>query len=272
MRWECVEVEMDSKVAPAGGEWLSENHGSLAFGMQASPPGSISALSVTGGITLRPKEGRTLLFGRNRPDVHVCIGEDDRRVSRQHGLLTHRQGRWWVANMGRMPIRLPNSQLLFSESEQVPLATGYTPLFVRGSEHREHLLELFVVGPDGDRPVSRPGELTEKPRTWRLTADERLVLVVVGQRYLLHEAGPRPLTRQQAADQLADLQPDRGWTAKKVEHAVTEVRNRLSVAGVYGLVREEVEEPVGNSLNDNLMKELVLSTTLVPPDLALLDG
>lgn len=35
---------------------------------------------------------------------------------------------------------------------------------------------------------------------------------------------------------------------------------------------EEVGEPVGNTLNDNLLTELVQSTTLVPPDLALLDG
>jgi hypothetical protein len=40
---------------------------------------------------------------------------------------------------------------------------------------------------------------------------------------------------------------------------------------VPGLTREEVGEPVGNALNDNLIRELVLSTTLVPPDLALLD-
>lgn len=38
-----------------------------------------------------------------------------------------------------------------------------------------------------------------------------------------------------------------------------------------GLTKAEVGEPVGNALNDNLLRELVLSTTLVPPDLGLLD-
>jgi len=52
---------------------------------------------------------------------------------------------------------------------------------------------------------------------------------------------------------------------------VTEVRNQLSAQGVYGLVREEVGEPVGNLLNHSLLTELVRSTTLVPPDLAQLD-
>jgi hypothetical protein len=40
--------------------------------------------------------------------------------------------------------------------------------------------------------------------------------------------------------------------------------------GVSGLTREESGEPVGSALNDNLLRELLLSTTLVPPDLALL--
>lgn len=52
---------------------------------------------------------------------------------------------------------------------------------------------------------------------------------------------------------------------------MTEVRNQLSAQGVYGLVREEVGEPVGNLLNHSLLTELVRSTTLVPPDLAQLD-
>jgi hypothetical protein len=49
------------------------------------------------------------------------------------------------------------------------------------------------------------------------------------------------------------------------------VRSRLSKSGVAGLTREEVGEPVGNKLNDNLLRELLLSTTLVPPDLRLLE-
>ncbi|MGH3874906.1 MAG: hypothetical protein ACRDSR_25960 [Pseudonocardiaceae bacterium] len=35
--------------------------------------------------------------------------------------------------------------------------------------------------------------------------------------------------------------------------------------------RNEVGEPVGNALNHKLILELLLSTTLVPPDLRLLD-
>ncbi|WP_328582887.1 hypothetical protein [Streptomyces sp. NBC_00370] len=105
-----------------------------------------------------------------------------------------------------------------------------------------------------------------------LTDDERLALVVLGRRYLLHDLRPQPLTWKETAAQLTELQSEAGWNAKRVERLVTAVRIRLSRDGVPWLTREEVGEPVGNTLNDHLLRELLLSTTLVPPDLALLDG
>jgi hypothetical protein len=256
--------EVDSQPLPA-------THGSLALGVPASRPGTIFALAIAGGIAIKPRQGRTIVFGRNRPEVHVCVGEDDPQVSRQHGLLTHHRGQWRVSNTGRLPLRMPGSRKLFPDEEPAPLGEGYTPLFVQGSRGREHLLELYVSGADGQRPSSRHGDPTQLPRIWRLHKDERLALIVLGQQYLLHEAHPHPLTWRQAAEQLAELQPGAGWTPKRVEHAITSVRTRLSKEGVPGLTREEVGEPVGNTLNDNLLTELVASTTLVPPDLAILD-
>jgi hypothetical protein len=255
-----------------GGQQLPPGHDSLAFGVPESVPGTIFVLAVRGGIEMRPREGRTILFGRNQEDVHVCVGVDDRGVSRRHGVLLHTGGRWWVRNTGRLPIRLPGSRLLFHGEEPVPLANGYSPLFVRGSADRDHLLEVYVAADAGDRPGERPLDETQPPRLWRLSDEERAVLVVLGQRYLRHDAHPQPLAWRQAADQLAELYPDAGWTPKRVEHHVAAVRTRLSAAGVAGLTRDEVGEPVGNALNHNLLRELMLSTTLIPPDLALLDA
>jgi len=261
----------NARTVKDAGEALSVDYGSLAFGVPPAAPRTIFALSIAGGIAVPAGDQRTVLFGRNKLDVHVCVGEDDRKVSRRHGELTYRDGYWWLANTGRLPIRLPGSQLLFNGEEPVPLAEGYTPLFLPGSSGREHLLEIYVTGADGERPRSRHRDVTQPPRTWRLDEQERLVLIVLGQRYLLHEARPQPLTWKQTADQLAELQPDDGWTAKRVEHMVVAVRSRLSRNGVSGLTREEVGEPVGNTLNDGLVRELMLSATLVPPDLALLE-
>jgi hypothetical protein len=255
---------------PSGGQRLAKHHESLARGVPTAVPGAIVALALAEGVTVAPGEGRTVRFGRNRPEVDVCVGEDDLRVSRQHGLLAYRSGQWWVSNTGQLPIRLPSTQWMFNGEEPIPLTSGYTPLFVRGSRFREHLLELYVAGAEGGRPATRHRDVTEPPKRWRLDPDERLALIVLGQRYLLHEPHPQPLSRQQVADQLAELQPGVTWSASKVDHLVADVRARLSAGGVFGMLREEVGEPVGNSLNDNLIRELVLSTTLVPPDLTLL--
>lgn len=255
-----------------GGKRLPGTHGSLARGVSAPLAGTLFALAVGGGMRLGPGAGRQVLFGRNRPAVHVCLGEDDPLVSRHQGTLTHREGHWWISNQGRLPIRLAHGRLLFTGEGPLPLDTGYSPLFVRGSRHREHLLEVYVTDRDGAAPTPLPEDITLPPRTWILSAQERLVLVVLGQRYLLHELRPQPLTWQDTAAQLGRLQPDVTWGPKKVEHVVAAVRGRLSRDGVPFLTREEVGEPVGNTLNDHLLRELLLSTTLVPPDLALIDS
>jgi hypothetical protein len=243
----------------------------LATGVPASAPGTLYALSVVGGIAMPAREGRTVLFGRNKPDVHICVGEDDQRVSRQHGTLTWTGAQWWVRNNGQLPIRLPGSRMLFRDEDALPLVTGYTPMFIRGARGREHLMELYVAGEDGRRPAPRPDDVTAPPKIWPLSDDERLALVALGQRYLLHDLHPQPLAWRQVADLLTDARPNAGWTGRRAEHLVADVRTRLSKAGVAGLTREEVGEPVGNKLNENLLTELMLTTTLVPPHLALLD-
>lgn len=251
---------------------LPATHGSLARGVSAPLPGTVFALALTGGMRLGPGEGREVLFGRNRPEVHVCLGEDDPQVSRLQGTLTHRDGRWCVSNSGRLPIRCPGARLLFRDEEPLPLDPGYTPLFVAGSHGREHLLEIFVTGPEGHRPPPRHEDVTHPPRVWALTEQEKLALVVLGRRYLLHEPRPQPLTWRQTAAELAEVQPGAGWSDKRVEHLVNGVRTRLSRDGVPWLTREELGEPVGNALNDHLIRALLTSTTLVPMDLTLIDA
>ncbi|MDN3238142.1 FHA domain-containing protein [Glycomyces tritici] len=255
-----------------GLEPLQPNHASLAFGVPESEPGTLYALSVSGGVRFRPKEERVVLFGRNRPDVHVCVGGDDRRVSRSHGRLARRGDHWWLANTGHLPLQLPGARMLFPEDEAYPLDTGYTPVFISGTARRRHLVELYVAGVDGRLPAPAPAASTLKDKPWKLDADERLALVCLAQRYLLHDAYPQPVSWKQVAAELAELRPRSGWRPKKAEHLVAGVRRRLSAAGVPGLTREEVGEPVGNMLNHNLVTELLRTRTLVPPDLFVLDS
>ncbi|WP_279582175.1 hypothetical protein [Fodinicola feengrottensis] len=94
----------------------------------------------------------------------------------------------------------------------------------------------------------------------------------MGQRYLRHEVHPRPLAWAEVASELNVLGAQENWGPKGVAHVVMNVRERLRKKGVPGLVRDEVGEPsVGNALNHNLLIELLLSATLVPTGLRLLD-
>jgi hypothetical protein len=247
---------------------------SLAHGVPPARPGTLHARSLAGGIRIAPAPGRTIRFGRgDEPDVDLCVGEDDLRVSRRHGELTYQHSQWWLRNTGQQLVRLPRGQLMHATTEPIPLSAGYTPLFVKGSGFREHLVELYVTDHESAGPGSRRAARTIPPRRWPLSDEERLVLVVLGQRYLLYEAEPRPLSYRQAAAQLKELRPDGRWTEPRVAHKVEDVRHRLEQSGDfrYDLREKDPRGPSDNSLKHNLLRGLVESTTLVPPDLALLD-
>ncbi|MFF0338143.1 hypothetical protein [Kribbella sp. NPDC004875] len=124
---------------------LPQGQANLAQGVPDAEPGTLFVLTVGGGVRVDAGPLRTILFGRNRPEVHVCVGEDDARVSRMHGAISYRSGQWWVAVTGRLPLRSSHNQKLFAGEDPTPLAPGYTQLFVQGSDNREHVMELYVV-------------------------------------------------------------------------------------------------------------------------------
>lgn len=244
---------------------------SLAIGVPPSPAGTLYVLASRGGLAATPRANFAVLFGRNEPDVHVCVGADDPHVSRCHGRLVCDGTSWWLRNEGRLPIRLPRSTLLLS-GEEAPLADGYSPLFIRSSPRREHVLEVRVVGRparDSGDEVAPDDETLRRP-AHELSEEERLVLTSLAQRYLRQDRYPQPQSWKQVAGELNELVGDERWNAHLAANVVGKVRERLSRAGVKGLTREEVGEPVGNALNHNLIHELLETTTLVPPDLRLL--
>jgi len=233
-------------------------------------PGTVLVHSVGDAVTMPPKEGRELVFGRNRPEVHLCVGEDDLSVSRKHGTLTYAAGRWWLRNTGLLAIRIGESRRLAAHDEPVPLADGYTSLVVEGARGRLHLVEVLVVGPEvGVRP--RHGDQTRPVRAWDLQPEERLAVVVLAQDHLRNNPGAQPTTWQDAAKLMARLDPARKWTDKKVEHRVRALRLRLAACGVYGVIQPEVGGS-GDALKHNLIKELIATHTISSKDLELIDG
>ncbi|MBV7697284.1 FHA domain-containing protein [Streptomyces sp. TRM70350] len=225
---------------------------SLARGAPPAAADTLHARSAAGEVTAAPEPGRVVCFGRapGRPATALYVGGDDRRVSRRQGDLTYHHGHWWLRNTGGRPVRLPHGELLAPRAAPLPLPSGYTPLFVRGLGHREYLIELYVTD-----PARRPGHF---PRARpALDDDERLLLVVLGQRYLRHESAPRPFPSRKALQQLRFLRPETDWEAPGIERRVAEIGARLNADEAVPL--------------HALLQELVDATHLVPPDLALLD-
>lgn len=239
------------------------------------PPGTIFVVGAEGGYAVPPQDF-TLVFGRERGRVHVPLGTDDKAVSRRHGEFSCISGDsgWWLRNTGQLPIELPNGVLLLNEHERL-LEPGYTPLVINSSRQRAHLLEVRVTSLDGPKGECKTDAETIDPDgTHDLSPAERLVLTALAARYLEgYDGCPQPLTWEQAAEIANHApRPTKSWSKKSVAYAVDVVRLRLSKRGVPGLTREEIGEPVGNTLSHNLIQELLRTATLDADDLRLLGG
>lgn len=246
---------------------LPKGFGSLAHGLPAAPAGTLFAMGVNGGMRVAPDAGFDLVFGRSELDVHVCVGGNDPHVSRRHGRIAYDGSRWVLHNLGKLAIRFPGSRLVLG-GQSAELPPAYTPLFIV-APRREHLLEVRIATGAPPLAPSRP-EASTANATWDLEPVERLVLVCLSQRYLRQEPSPQPLTWAQVADELGRLRPSEQWTRKRAAHIVSEVRIRLS-GRVRGLREEEIPPPLGNALNHNLITELLVTGTIAPADLRLLD-
>lgn len=252
-------------------QFLPPSMPSLAGGVPPAPPGTIFVKAAQGGFAVPPQKF-TLYFGRAARDVHVILGSADTRVSRLHGVFTGDGSRWWLRNQGKLPIQFPGEDMVLRDHE-LPVPTGYTPLTIETPERKIHLLEVYVVGHVG--PVLRDDSqaATDTADVYDLNRTERLVVTVLAQRYLRREPCPQPVSWKQVADDLNRIAPYREWTKRIAEHVVIDLRAKLSGGPslVPGLLREEgVGEPVGNTLNANLITALLKNATLVPEDLHML--
>jgi hypothetical protein len=239
-------------------------------------------------LIVSPVEGMVVRFGRNRPEVHICIGPEDLGVSRLHGTLEYRTGCWWVRATGGRPVRLGHTHELWNGDDPVPLADGRTSLQVDGTNPNEvHLLRVEVAAGHGGcvlplPPSTRCGTRTAQQagRPYRLESDERLVLTVVAQRRLRREPDTTLLTCREAVEELEVLRsrkphlegtPPRPWTVKMVEHRIGNVRERLAKMDVKNLKPLPGEAAKHDDYyRRNLVEELIRSRTLTPDDLRLL--
>ncbi|CAM5657445.1 FHA domain-containing protein [Kitasatospora aureofaciens] len=247
--------------------------GSPSDRVPPAPPGTIFVIGPQGGYAVPPRR-YTLLFGRDREDVHVPVGVDDPTVSRRHGVFTCAAtgGDWWLVNTGNLPIELPDGVLMLTGHKRI-VGPGYTPLVINSSKRRSHLVEVRVVDGDDLHPRSTSSADTAAPETvYALSPQERLVLTALARRYLEgQDAFPLPLSWEDTA-RLVNASPyaTKSWTYKSVANTAEDVRERLRRRGVRGLTRDEVGEPVGSMLSVNLIRELLRTATLNAQDLELL--
>ena len=239
---------------------------------RSTPPGTILLLADDRSYQKLPSADFEVFFGRGQDDVHLAVGVDDPFVSRRQGLLLCDGREWRLRNIGRLPIRLVDESMVLTGHE-LTLRTGCTPLLVGAPAHRVHLVEVHVAG------FARPGNgigpetPTRSPDEYELSEAERMAVVAVAQRYLRQDPAPQPVSWAQAAEDLSRAPGvGRRWTPRSVEHVVAAVRQRLATgrSPIPGILRGEMPEPVGNTLNHNLINALLRSATLTPHDLALL--
>jgi hypothetical protein len=237
-------------------------------------PGTILVVAEERSFQKLPSARFEVFFGRGEHDVHLAVGVDDPYVSRKQGLLLCDGREWRLRNIGKLPIRLVDESMVLTGHE-LALRTGCTPLLVGAPAHRVHLVEVHVAGFPRPGHEIGPDTPTRSPDEYELNGVERMAVVAVAQRYLRQDPSPQPVSWAQAADDLSRAPAagvGRKWTARSVEHVVAAVRQRLATgrSPIPGILRGEMPEPVGNTLNHNLITALLRSATLTPSDLALL--
>ena len=126
----------------------------------------------------------------------------------------------------------------------------------------------MTVQPTGNLPIRFPGsdfllQHQDEPLSRGYTR--------LAQRYLLHSPHPQPVVWADVVAELKHVRPDVNWTEPMVQGRVLGVRKRLRAVGVEGLHSDEVEPPIGNALNHNLIIALLAKAVLTPQDLRLLD-
>lgn len=239
------------------------------------PPGTIFVLSADGGWTVPPRRFE-LLFGRDKENVNVPVGVNDPRISRVQGRLSCHGQEWTVRNEGRLPMLFPHDAMLLSGHERL-VEEAYTPVFVGDLTRRMHSIEIRLVHNASAAADCGSDDATVAPEAHPLGEDERRVLTALARRYLHNLPRPQPASWKQVADDMNLLPGDRYWSEKAVARVVAAVRERLSGPDypwpVPGLLRDETfGEPLGNALNENLIRALLQSATLTAEDVERFDA
>jgi hypothetical protein len=168
-------------------------------------------------MSVAPDADFSLVFGRNEPEVHVCVGMHDTHVSRQQA---HHAGALEMGAVQHPPARRATG----SPRSRAELKAGHFPMFIV-SPKQEHLLEVRISAP---APAAASKSDCEAPTDENAKRDlddlQKLVLVCLAQRYLRGDPHPQPLPWAQGAEELQRLRPDEKWGVRRAAHIVDKLR------------------------------------------------
>ncbi|MHA3701655.1 hypothetical protein ACXR2U_05680 [Jatrophihabitans sp. YIM 134969] len=215
----------------------------------------------TGDAVVEARPDTPVTFGRSL-DTTVCLGAEDRAVSRRAGVVEHESGQWWVRNT--------------SASRSFAVADGFGLRTVVPPGRRvvvESALRVIVDGTSGsyelavDPPTGRPAVVAVDPPAGDdatvmggevvVNRLDRAAMVALFAGYL--EQGeryePHPKSYAAAAARL-------GWPRTTLVKRIEYLRTRLTAAGVPGLT--------GWNALDGLAEWALTNRIVTPDDLRLL--
>lgn len=188
------------------------------------------------GEVLDVDAARPFIIGRDGPDADLQI-DDNPYLHRRFLEISHRDGLWWVENVGNQLAATVGDaagrlQSWLAPGGRLPLVFATSTVrFSAGSTSYD--LDLYVedatfVGGPGDAPVRSEGDTTLG--RVELTRDQRLLIVALAEPALLRpEAGRGDLPSSAAAAERL------GWPITKFNRKLDNVCQKLKREGVRGL-------------------------------------
>lgn len=210
------------------------------------------------------------VIGRDGPEANLLV-DDNPYLHRRFLEITHRDGLWWLENVGnQLAATLGDAagrlQSWLAPGGRLPLVFAVnTVRFTAGATSYEFQLSVedatFVGGPE-DLASGREGDTTLGRVD--LTRDQRLLIVALAEPVLL-----RPEARRGELPSSAAAADRLGWPITKFNRKLDNVCQKLKREGVRGLHGEA--DRLASSRRARLVEYALATRLVTAADLGLLD-